>query len=330
MSFDNKFYIAAEAELKDIQQRNRSLLASRENEIARLFPDIDAMRMRLAGTTGKLLRLIAERPEDLSRQLDALEQENLSLQEKIKEELVKHGYPSDYLDLIYTCKKCRDTGTADGRRCECFMDKVRKAAAQELDSSAPMKLHSFSDFSLKYYDDTQTLPIGCTSRELMEDNLKVCMKYAEDFHLPCSGILMYGATGVGKTHLSLSIASAVIEKGYSVVYGSAPEILRKIEKEHFGSESGADTMDIVCGADLLILDDIGAEFESKFYTSALYTILNNRMNLLRPVIISTNLSQKELKERYGDRVYSRMATMTDMPFMGSDVRIQKMREAALV
>ena len=158
----------------------------------------------------------------------------------------------------------------------------------------------------------------------MSENFSVCRKYAENFHLPCDSILMHGKTGLGKTHLSLSIASEVLSKGYSVIYGSAPDLFRKIEKEHFGQEEG-DTIGALQNAELLILDDLGAEFESRFYVSAFYNILNNRMNAARPIIVSTNLELPELQARYGDRITSRLMTMENLIFVGSDVRVRKNR-----
>ena len=153
--------------------------------------------------------------------------------------------------------------------------------------------------------------------------MEFCKRYAEDFHFPAKSILLRGKTGLGKTHLSLSIASVVIEKGYSVVYGSAPDLFRRIEKEHFSNSGDDSVIEALENADLLILDDIGAEFESKFYNSVFYNILNNRLNASLPTIISTNLDLSEIKERYGDRITSRLLTMESLIFVGSDIRILK-------
>ena len=118
----------------------------------------------------------------------------------------------------------------------------------------------------------------------------------------------------------------MLAKGYSVIYGSAPDIFRRIEKEHFGSQSDTDTLDMVIKADLLVLDDVGAEFESKFYASAMYNIINDRLNASLPTIVSTNLEHSELEKRYGERTYSRLSTMDELLFRGSDVRVRKYQE----
>ena len=61
-----------------------------------------------------------------------------------------------------------------------------------------------------------------------------CQEYARQFTNHSSSILMFGKTGRGKTHLSLAIANRVLQNGYNVLYDSAINFLRQVEKEHFG------------------------------------------------------------------------------------------------
>lgn len=319
MSFDSRYFQLAEDEMNERRLRNQRILERNEREIEEKCPEAYAISRELSLTSAKLISFILNHEEDFERKLSELETKNELLQEGLKQALVRNGYPADFLDKPCTCKKCGDTGKYEGRRCDCFMEIVKKSAAEDINKNSPMSLSDFADFSLSYYDDKQPTPIGCTAREVMKNNLDYCKKYAEDFHLPCNGILMCGATGLGKTHLSLSIANEVIRKGYSVIYGSAPDLFRKCEQEHFGRENG-NTIDMLLEADLLILDDLGAEFESKFYNSILYNIINNRMNAVRPTIISTNCETDELKERYGDRISSRLYSMDQLFFVGTDIR----------
>lgn len=325
MNFDAKYYHIAEAQLSERKARNDRLLAKNQREIAANHPEIIEIQARLSRTTSKILQLIMSRDPDFERRFGEIERENLSLQRELEQSLIKIGKSPDYLDIKYTCKKCKDSGYSDGRRCECFFDAVKAAAMEDLNKSSPLKLSDFKEFSLSYYDDNQPVAFGCTAREIMSENLDFCRKYAEDFHLPYNGILMRGATGLGKTHLSLSIANEVINKGYSVIYGSAPDLFGKAEQEHFGNKE-RETLEMLYAADLLIIDDVGAEFESKFYVSLFYTIINNRMNSGKPTIVSTNLSLNDLLSRYGDRTVSRLKTMDDLPFAGTDVRLMRATE----
>lgn len=327
MGFDSRFFAIAEAELNRIQQKNKYLSETRLEEVRQKFPDTYALRTRIAGTSARILSVIAETGGNTAEKLSEIERDNLSLREQLKTSLISHGLPADYLDPIYDCKKCRDTGIVDGKRCSCFMDRVKAAASAEMNRSSPLSLCTFDEFSLAYYDDKTPTSLGPTARKIMEINLNACKKYAEDFHLPYNGMLLRGRTGLGKTHLSLSIASAVIDKGYNVIYGSAPDILRMIEREHFGNApSDTDTLGMVIRADLLVLDDLGAEFDTKFSQYALYNIINDRINASRPTVISTNLEHNELSGRYGERIYSRISTMEELYFTGSDVRVKKAGE----
>ena len=193
----------------------------------------------------------------------------------------------------------------------------------ELNNSSAMNLCSFDTFDLNFYPEDSESTIGVSVRRIMEANYKFCRDYADKFSLPCVGILMNGGTGLGKTHLSLAIGKEVIEKGYSVIYGSAPDLLKRIENEKFRGSDEADTAQLLYECDLLIIDDLGAEFESKFNDSVIYNLLNTRMNAGKPVIASTNFQTSELQKRYGDRIASRLFTMEILTFYGNDIRLMK-------
>ena len=323
MGFDNKYYLAAENEINAIQQKNRRTESARLAEVREKFPDIAAILDTLTGTSSKLFLLIADNGNNIKQKLEDLETENVEAQAKLKKALISHGYPENYLDNIYDCKLCKDTGISDGKRCRCFTDKVRKAAAADINSYSALQLKTFDSFDLSYYDDKTVTPFGATARKIMEYNLNYCKEYADDFHLPYKSLVMRGKTGLGKTHLSLAIVSAVIEKGYNAIYGSAPDIFKMINQEYYGKTDGnTDTLGMMISADLLVLDDVGAEFDSQFYRSMLYTIVNDRTSASLPTVINTNLDHKEIEARYGERVYSRMSSMEELLFTGSDVRIK--------
>ncbi len=74
-----------------------------------------------------------------------------------------------------------------------------------------------------------------------------CKNYADNFTLSSHNILMFGKTGLGKTHLSLSIANEVLKKGSNVLYDLSLNYLRIIEKEHFGRDtSGVEATSKCC------------------------------------------------------------------------------------
>ena len=132
---------------------------------------------------------------------------------------------------------------------------------------------------------------------------------------------MHGATGLGKTHLSLAIANEVTKKGFQVVYDTAQNIFSSLEKEKFSYNNSYDRENEILGCDLLIIDDLGSEFITNFTTAALYNIINTRINRSKPVIISTNLTETELEDKYTQRVTSRIiGNYVSLLFLGKDIR----------
>jgi DNA replication protein DnaC len=172
---------------------------------------------------------------------------------------------------------------------------------------------------LNYYSKSKK--DGISPYEKMKSVYNKCVKYAQTFDLDSLSLYFYGRTGLGKTHLSLAIANEAIKKGYTVVYGSVINFLNKIEKEKFGRAEDLDTENMLIDVDLLILDDLGAEFTTALSTSVLYNIINSRICKGVPTIISSNLDFHELKERYPESVASRIiGTYTGVNFVGDDVR----------
>ncbi|NLJ16401.1 MAG: ATP-binding protein [Clostridiales bacterium] len=320
---NNEFYIQALEILADRRAKNKALEEKRRNEIAKAFPEYLLLEKQLAKTGHRLAMVILNKSKNALKEIKEIEKENLNIQDRINVILKKAGKNVDYLDSIYSCKKCQDTGIFNNKRCSCVEEIARNIAIQRLNESSPLNLSDFDSFKLEYYSEKRDLRLNMSARELMRQNLQMCRDFAFNFHVPMSknGILMIGKTGLGKTHLSLAIAKIVIEKGYSVVYGSVPDFLRKIEKEHFSS-SEADTIGVLNSCDLLILDDLGAEFDSQFYTAALYNIINSRLNKRLPVIANTNLTAVQLKDRYSDRIFSRLFSLEVLSFFGEDIRLK--------
>ena len=124
-------------------------------------------------------------------------------------------------------------------------------------------------------------------------------------------------------HTSLSIAREAIAKDFAVIYGSTQNLLHELEEEHFGrrpADEGA-MQEMLLSCDLLILDDLGAEFSTSFTVAALYNIINSRINAGLPVIISTNLTPTELEAKYTQRITSRIiGCYTSLIFCGRDIR----------
>lgn len=310
----------ANAEMERRKLRAENDAADRQREIYKKIPEIEEIRRMLAKTATELSRLIIGRKGNFEENFERLRKNNLDGAHMIAELLKANGYPEDYLEVHYRCNECHDTGFTDSGMCDCMKRLINKIASEELNRSANLPNADFSHFNLDYYRGIVIDGIDCYS--LMSKNLSFCIEYARHFKEGADSLLLIGKTGVGKTHLSMAIAKEVINNGYNVIYGSVINILRSIEKEHFGrAEESSDTLESVCACDLLIFDDLGSEHHTPFYESTLYNIINTRINTGKPMIISTNLSKEELASTYNERLISRIfCCCTILPFAGRDVR----------
>lgn len=313
---ESEIFDKAQAIMTNRRMRAISENEKRISEINQKLPQIREINEVLYNTGKELISIISEKNStDVKQKIEQLRQYNLGAQDMSRKILAANGYPEDYLDIHYTCNICCDTGYNGSRFCSCFNRLCGKLSADELNKNAQLKLSSFDSFSLMYYqgEDYQT----------MKKILEYTHQYASTFTPDSGSILMFGRTGLGKTHLSLAIANTVLEKGYSVIYDSAINILRSIEKEHFSREHSSDMIDLVMETELLILDDLGTEYETPFYNATIYNILNTRLNGGRPTIISTNLDFDGIKRRYDERVVSRIVSAYKcLEFQGEDVRLQ--------
>lgn len=306
----------------DIINRHRvSAIAENDKRIAEInekIPAIDEINVMLARTNIEILKVI-NNGKDVQENMRMLEKKSLEAQKMIKDLLVENGYPEDYLEIKYSCSKCKDTGLNRIHKCECLDRLAGKLAVQELNEISPLKLCSFDTFSLDYYKGVHTSSDpNCYST--MEGNLRYCIRYADKFSKHSESLFISGRTGLGKTHLSLSIAEKLLSDNWNVVYGSAINLMNKIEDEHFGRAKG-ETLNTILSADLLILDDLGTEYEKQFCISTLYDIINTRINSGIPTIISTNLDFKGMERRYDARIVSRiLSNYTYLKFSGNDVR----------
>lgn len=314
----------------ELDRRRQNAIAEHEAhtaEIQRNASEIYSVYLSIRETAGKLAAVVFSKAPNVRELVERIKNDNLNAQDKLKKLLKSFGYPENYLDYNYTCKKCSDTGVSNGNRCECVTGLLEKYSIEKLNEQCKIKLNNFADFNLSYYPETMSIKgstIEC--REAMAGNLKYCMEYVKSFTPDSPGIFMLGATGLGKTFLSSCIAGGILSRGYSVAFDSVQNYLRAIEKEHFGKADG-DTMEILLSADLLILDDLGCEFETSFNNSVIYNILNSRCNMGKPTIVSTNLTLQKLSDRYDDRIISRLTgNFKTIRFLGEDIRQIKRRQ----
>lgn len=322
MGYSKDIYDEAISELELRRSRAEFDNEARRAEFFEKFPRALEIERTLAKTSNMAARAVFADRIGVREMLEKLKVQNLSLQAEQKSILEKNGYPVNYLDIDYSCKKCNDRGFIDGRMCDCMRKLLREKAYDKLNKASPLSLSDFSTFSLEYYSKALVGDGKYSPYSRMENIFNFCQNYAINFTPTSESLLFQGNSGLGKTHLSLAIAREVIEKGYGVIYTSAPDILSKLESERFGGERNTDaTENLLKECDLLIIDDLGTEFLTAFTLSKIYNIINTRMLLKKPTIVSTNLTLKELQKNYSPRMVSRIiGEMTRLPFIGEDIR----------
>lgn len=323
MAFDRQIYEKAENEIKQRRFNAENMLNERLKEVYSVIPEIKEIMTAISQTNIELSKLIIRREGNFSESFNKIKNQNIQGQATIKQLLIQNKYPENYLEPVYVCNNCNDKGyTGDGTRCSCFNKLLTYFAVEQLNSEANMPECDFDHFSLDYYAGIST-PSCPDCYKKMVENLEFCKEYAENFSLNSESLFLVGQTGIGKTHISLAIAKEVSAKGYTVAYGSLLNYMRNIEKEHFNRSANTetDTLQVLINSDLLILDDLGSEFQTNFSEAALYNILNSRINLGLPTIISSNLSGKDLQQKYNDRIVSRLLSVYKLLlFVGQDIR----------
>lgn len=327
MGYPKAVHLAARDQLIQRKNKAKAIQEQHHQELAEKFPELLHIERAMAQAGLKTARAMLN-GGNAEQAVAEIAKENLALQAQRREMLRLGGYADNYLDLSYTCPYCKDEGFIDGHMCQCQKNLLRHIALEELKKAAPIDECTFETFQLDFYPDAKDERTGVSPRFRMGEVLEYCRHYAADFSKNSKSLFMYGETGLGKTHLSLSIAQWAVRRGYGVVYGSAQNLLSSLEQQRFGRSSEGLTEQELLDCDLLILDDLGAEFTTQFTISIIYNLINTRLLTGKPVIISTNLSPKELEDKYAQRITSRIiGNYVSLRFCGRDVRQLKRKRS---
>ena len=244
--------------------------------------------------------------------------------------LAASGRSPQALEPKFTCPLCQDTGVAQGKTCQCVRREMQRLRREEIEAMSSLSVTRFDTMKLDYYPNTRDPQTGRSVRQYMAELLADLQDYAAAFDLDSENLMFTGNAGLGKTHAALAVAGAALDKGYDVIYISSPDFFSRVETLHFGSDPAGEKdalLETVTGADLLILDDLGTEFNSSFVISTLYSLLNDRLGRRRPTILTTNITDGTLLEKlYTEKVASRISAFVPYRFLGDDIRLQKAKE----
>ena len=325
MAYDGRVMRQALQRFEEDRQRRQTQYQERRERIYARQPRLREIDSQLRSTMSRIITSALRHGTDPRSAVAVLRDENLSLQTEKRELLKKMGLPEDALEETPACALCGDTGYRGGQMCRCLRAYYAREQQKELSRMLDLGSQSFDTFSTDWYPDRYDRDIGVTVREHMETVYDICGDFAHQFGRRPANLLLFGAPGLGKTHLSAAIAREVSEKGYSVVYDTAGHVFGQFEQQKFAREEEADDhVERVLNCDLLILDDLGSEMTTAFVQSALYQIVNTRLMERRSTIISTNLTPEGISQRYSPQIASRIeGEYTLLPFVGRDIRRQK-------
>lgn len=323
MSYSIETYDKAQSILDRRKERATLEAQDRADELCAKIPELNTINRKLAqiGLNISKTFFTSQNPKE---DIDRLRTESLALQEEKKNLLKKNGYDENALAIKYTCPACEDTGFINGRRCKCFINLLKDIEREKIEKIAPLKECTFETFNTLYYPEISEKNEE-SPRKKVEKIKSSCIKYATNFSKNSKNLFFMGGTGLGKTHLSLAIANVAINKGYSVIYGTAQNILGDLQNENFGRLDNLKYRENeILDVDLLILDDLGTEFKSAYTVSCLYNIINTRLSAKLPTIISTNYSIDEIEKIYDQRTTSRIiGGYSTLVLTGNDIRYIK-------
>ena len=323
MALTQSEYDAIMREYDERRLINEDLLRIRRLEIEEKLPEYKALEQKVSAAS---IDFFKRQMNGESVSKSDLEAEISSYTKAKSDLLLSAGYPTDYLEPIYDCVDCKDTGYVDGQKCHCLKQAMVKALYPHTNLSSNSENVSFSNFSLDYYSkDLSDDKSGMSSFDYAKNALEYCQDFVKNFNAPGGNILLYGPTGIGKTFLSTCIGKELLSKDYSVLYLSAPQFVdicdRKMKDRTLNSY---DDFEMLFDVDVLIIDDLGTEVKNTVTISNLLECVNNRIMRKKSTVISTNYNLKNLEENYNERFVSRIAENYKLlRLTGKDIRTQK-------
>ena len=311
------------------RMKNQRKLDERYETLYKKFPELKEIHDHLVELSIRQARMEVLNPESAKTNNKDYLKAQSDLLAKKAEILRENGYPADYLNSIFPCKDCKDTGYIENEKCHCFKQAIVDLLYSQSNIKGIMEQENFSTFRYDFYTDSYIEETtNLTPLANIKKVVSSCIEYIDTFDSTYTNLLLYGNAGVGKTFLANCIAKELLDRSHTVIYLTAFQLFDILEKNKFNKDQekseANEQFAYILDCDLLIIDDLGTELNNSFVTSQLYLCINERHLRKKSTIISTNLSWDNLNTNYSERIFSRLASNYRLlKIVGDDIRIKK-------
>ena len=314
----------AEAEMEAQRAENEKERARRLEEASARDPEIARLSGEGARLFAQLARQILNDPDQAPRMGRDTRRDAAAARKELTARLAALNLPGDYLENVWACPICRDTGYvgqgAEKRRCGCFEKRVQRLIHE---NGSPLDRENFAAFNPLLIPDDPLPDSKLTQRALAVKVRDRCLAYARNYpNNDKPTLLLSGQTGLGKTFLLRCIFADLLDRGADAQMVTAYQAFSAMRAYHMGE---GDAFQAMVERPVLLLDDLGAEPMMKNITvEYLFLLVNERLTARRHTVIATNLDDEKLLERYGERLYSRLFDRQSgeaLALRGKDLRL---------
>lgn len=315
------------AQIKREMERYRDYAINKADEEIKLiyekYPRLKEIDKELKNAGSHMLKeTLRRRGEDRDKLVKEFKEHYANLEKEKQSILDNAGISQDMLKPKFRCRLCEDTGIYKDKECKCMKKRRIEKMYTLSNIHENMKEQNFEKFDSSLFSKEPILN-GVSQYDRILEISDTCREGIAGMEKTPFYALFMGGVGLGKTFLCSCLAKFAMEMGYSVVYATAYDIADVLVKVKFNRATGEDyeTLDLINSCDLLIVDDLGTEGINSATNTEIFTVINNRLINKKSLIISTNLSLKDINRIYGERVFSRfMGGFKMCQFIGRDLR----------